>query len=555
MSAPHCSFQVNRTSISIFMIVMLPFLGVAQGTNIEIPRSGNPRADSILQFEKRLNRLRTNLNIPAYSAAVVKDNEIIWAKGFGYADIRNKIMATDSTSYRVASITKTYASAIIMQLVNEGLIDLEAKALDYSSDIPVNEDVKVKHLLSHTSQYKPGKIFRYSGARFGLLEEVIIGATGKTFSELFVERILIPLELKNTAPSVWSDSLLFPELTSNFKKVYKNLAKPYRLREDYSISQSRYIMGFMVAGGLVTTVHDMARYNIALDSNFFFDELTTTKIYSPTISSDGNLLPYGYGWFVQQLGNLEAVWHYGWHPDAASSLILKIPEKNISFMIFANSDMLSKPFSLHNGNVLNSPAAQLFLKTFLPNVYYELDLTKKEKIINEIVLKSTGKMPLISIFQTILLIICQVFFILTIIFWPIRYLAITIFKTRFKGVKKESSSGFIARVFMWLLCLACFILLGALFYYPPMIFWHEFQGWFDGVPLYQNLTLALPSLIAILSIFLIPIAIRIWTRKMWLRIHRIHYSIVILLIGLYLILLNHWHLMGINYYWKFLIYN
>jgi len=546
---------MKSITISIVTIIMLSFSGFSKVRDHKTELSEYTINDSIIEFEKLLDSLRINLKIPAISAAVIKDHEIIWVKGFGYADIENKIPATDSTSYRVASITKTYASTIIMQLVNEGKIDLESLILNYNVDQPANKKIKVKHLLSHTSQYKPGEIFRYSGARFGYLEDVIFNASGKTFGELFIERIIIPLDLKNTAPSVWNDTTFYPEVTGNFNNIYKKLAKPYRLKEDYSIDRSKYIMGFMVAGGLVTTVHDMAKYNIALDTNFFFDELTTKKIYSPAISTDGTLLPYGLGWFTQDIGNLQALWHYGWHPDAASSLILKIPEKQISFIIFANSDMLSKPFSLHNGNVLNSPAAIIFLKTFLPEEFCNLDMDNKAKELEEIVFKSTGKKSLINVFQYALLIFCQLFFLSAIIYWPLRFIVMKLWPRRSKSTKTEGFKGFVVRLYLYILCLICFFFTGALFYYPPIIYWHELPGWFDGVPLYQNLTLALPSIIAILTILLIPLIFYIWTLKIWVIQNRIHYSVITLMTGIYLMLLNYWHLVGISYYWNFLIYN
>jgi len=546
---------MKTITLLIVAIVILSITGSAQVPDSGIRQSDYQDNDSIKQFEKLLDSLRINLKIPAISAAVIKDYEIIWANGFGYADLEKDIEATDSTAYRVASITKTYASTIIMQLVNEGKIDLEAPVSDYGIDLKSTGTIRVKHLLSHTSQYQPGEIFRYSGGRFGYLEEVIKNATGKSFGELFIERIIIPLNLKNTTPSLWTDSTFYPEITNTFSNTYQKLAKPYRLRQDYLIGKSKYIMGFMVAGGLVTTVHDMAIYNIALDTNFFFNELTSNKIYSPTISTDGKLLPYGLGWFVQDFCNLRLLWHYGWHPDAASSLIIKVPEKNISFMIFANTDMLSKPFSLHNGNVLNSPAALIFLKTFIPEEFKNMDIDKKEKELEEIVFKSAGEKPLINGFQFVLLIFCQLFFISAIIFWPLRFIVIKLFPVRFKSVKKEGLKGFLSRSYLYMVCLICFFFTGVLFYYPPILYWHELPGWFDGIPLYQNFSLALPSILTILTLLLIPITSYIWIKKTWTIKHRIHYSIIILAIGIYLLLLRYWHLIGIGYYWKYIIYN
>jgi len=540
--------------INVFFVAFIILISTRGSSQTPVNESKVP-ADSLLEFELQLDSLRRYLKIPALSAAVVKDNEIIWANGFGYADLEKQVKATDSTAYRVASITKTYASTIIMQLVNEGILDLEAPISEYGINLKSKGIICVKHLLSHTSQYKPGEVFRYSGARFGYLEEVIKDATGKSFGELLIERIIIPLSLRNTAPSLWTDSTFYPETTNLFPGVHQRLAKPYRLRQNNTIAKSNYIMGFMVAGGLVTTVHDMAAYNIALDTNFFFDELTSKRVYSPFISTKGDSLPYGLGWFVQDSYNLRILWHYGWHPDAASSLIIKVPEKRISFMIFANTDMLSKPFSLHNGNVLNSPAAIIFLKTYLPEEFKNPGINEKENELKEVVLKSAGNVPLISRLQSVLLNICLLIFVSAIIFWPLRLIAIKLFPLRLKAVQKEGLKGFLFRFYLFVICLLCLFFSGVLRYYPPLLYWHEFSGWFDGIPLYQNLSLALPSIISVLSLILIPIILYIWVKKTWNIKHRVHYSIIVLSVSIYLILLKHWHLIGIGYYWKYFINN
>jgi hypothetical protein len=66
-------------------------------------------------LEQRLDSVRQQLKIPAMSCAIVKDQKVVWAKGFGYADVENKIPATEHTSYHLASLTKTFASTILMQ--------------------------------------------------------------------------------------------------------------------------------------------------------------------------------------------------------------------------------------------------------------------------------------------------------------------------------------------------------------------------------------------------------------------------------------------------------
>ena len=85
--------------------------------------AGDPSGD-IQEFEEKLETIRGRMRIPGMSAAIAKNGKIVWAKGFGYADVENKKAATPNTSYRLASLTKTFASTVIMQLVEEGIIDL-----------------------------------------------------------------------------------------------------------------------------------------------------------------------------------------------------------------------------------------------------------------------------------------------------------------------------------------------------------------------------------------------------------------------------------------------
>ena len=88
-------------------------------------------AERIAQLETLLENLRQDLKIPAYSAAIVKDQKVLWARGFGYADVENKIPATEHTAYHLASLTKTFGSTILMQLVQEGKIKLDDPASKY----------------------------------------------------------------------------------------------------------------------------------------------------------------------------------------------------------------------------------------------------------------------------------------------------------------------------------------------------------------------------------------------------------------------------------------
>ena len=156
----------------------------------------------IARLETQLDSLRQELKIPAYSAAIVKDQKVIWAKGFGYADVENKIPATEHTAYHLASLTKTFASTILMQLVQDGKIKLDDPVSKYGITLESPGVITVRHLFSHTSEGNPGEQYRYNGNRFAELDKVVERATRKSFAELLIANILDPLGMNETAPNV-----------------------------------------------------------------------------------------------------------------------------------------------------------------------------------------------------------------------------------------------------------------------------------------------------------------------------------------------------------------
>jgi CubicO group peptidase (beta-lactamase class C family) len=454
----------------------------------------------IARLETLLESLRQELKIPAYSAAIVKDQKVIWAKGFGFADVENKIPATEHTAYHLASLTKTFASTILMQLVQEGKIKLDDPVSKYGITLESDGVIRVRHLLSHTSEGNPGEQYRYNGNRFAELDKVVEKATGKSFTELLIANILDPLGMNETAPNVptmvstkspnaagqaaeaevkaavmeivggynsgnvdqierrlapqqnrfpgeggflvsfnaaelrqafqgrfkinvevqnleaavYGDSaittffmtstvtppngtprkegpwrvsyflnkqeggwklvhahqsplgraMITEKQQQRFDTVSKILAQPYALDREFKTTKISYPQGFSTSAGLISTVLDMAKYDIAIDQNKFLTKETQQLAFTPAVSTRGESLPYGLGWFTTNYQETKLLWHYGYW-TGNSSFILKVPEQNITFIIMANSDNLSRPTDLGSGNALSSPVGMAFLKTFI----------------------------------------------------------------------------------------------------------------------------------------------------------------------------------------------
>src|ERR1044072_5083855 len=123
-------------------------------------------AERVKGFEREADVLRQTLHIPGMSAAIVKDQKILWMHGFGYADLENRVPATPDTLYHVASVTKTFGSTLLLQLVEKGEVSLDepigpSTPSRYSGKIP-DPRVQIRHILSHTSAGTPGDAFAYN---------------------------------------------------------------------------------------------------------------------------------------------------------------------------------------------------------------------------------------------------------------------------------------------------------------------------------------------------------------------------------------------------------
>jgi len=324
--------------------------------------------EAIGELEIKLEELRRRLQIPGFSVAVVKGQEVLWARGFGCADIASGTPATPHTPYNLASLTKPFGATILLQLVEEGTVNLDDPISNYGIALESDGTIRVKHLLSHTSERTPGSRYRYNGDRFGLIDAIISAAAGASFRDLLIERILVPLEMTDSIPMPIGSQLAAYEEgegDSRFQDAWDRLATPYWLVRGYGNVVGSYPTYFGSAAGLISSVFDYARFDAAIDQHTLVSAESQELAWTPFRSNRGSELPYGYGWFIQERNGLRYVWHYGYW-DCTSTLIVKVPERGLTFLLFANSDRLSSPFNLGAGsNVRRSPAARAFLDTFV----------------------------------------------------------------------------------------------------------------------------------------------------------------------------------------------
>jgi CubicO group peptidase (beta-lactamase class C family) len=324
-----------------------------------------------------LEALRREARIPGLSIAVVDHGAVVLAQGLGFADPENRVAATADTPYDIASVTKPLSAVVMLRLVERGIVDLDRPIAEYSDwqefceafreqpsifardlhcDPPVHT---LRHLFSHTAQGSPGERFSYNPVLFSWASRPIMAVTGVPYSDLVRQHVFEPAGMVRSARR--HRALGLPEHLAG------DLAPPHRLDDSGSVVRSPRPgpQGDGAAGGIISTVADLARFDIALDAGVLLSPELRALAMTPSRSSSGEILAYGLGWFLQKYGGSQLVWHSGWWEDAYSALYLKVPDRNVTIILLANSEGLWWDNPLDEARVEDSPFARAFLSIWL----------------------------------------------------------------------------------------------------------------------------------------------------------------------------------------------
>jgi CubicO group peptidase (beta-lactamase class C family) len=304
-------------------------------------------------FVEGLDTIKALLKIPGMAAAVMQGDSVLLEKGFG---------VPANAVFRVASITKTFTSTLVMQLVEKGELNLDSPVTRYGVDLG-NPAITVRNLLTHTSEEVPGSWYSYNGSRFGQLGPIIAKIAGKPFYQVLMENIVRPLNMYCTAPG---DSLTHyfdyikahPGMFNYFETAHERLVRPYAVDEKGNVVEVTYPDQFGAYGELATTVGDLLKYSAGIDRHKFVSAATQQQIFTANRTTDGTVMPYGLGWFVQNYRGIDFYWHYG-QSTGESGIFVKVPSRKLTVVVLANTDKLSSPFPLGDGDLMMSPIGQL----------------------------------------------------------------------------------------------------------------------------------------------------------------------------------------------------
>lgn len=312
-------------------------------------------------------------HIAGAAVSVVKDGKVFFAKGYGYADLEKHITVDpEQTLFRIGSVTKLFTWTAIMQLVEQGKLDLDADIntyLDFRIPDTYPQPITLKHLLTHTAGFEdqnlevlalegddlvpwrewmashmparvrpPGNSAAYSNYGASLAGYIVARVSGQPYDQYIQEQILDPLGMAHTTAQ-WP---MPPELRARASVGY--------MYEDGAFQVFPNLIGqwmTLPAGGIQASVTDMARFMIAhlqdgrySDANIaearILKETTAQQMHSTLYTPDPRLLGTAYGFFDFSDNGQRTIGHGG-EAEPMQSQLLLLPDQNLGIFVTYNS--------------------------------------------------------------------------------------------------------------------------------------------------------------------------------------------------------------------------
>lgn len=320
-----------------------------------LPESSVAAADAVLL------RAHKRLEIPGLSAAAALGTDVVYTRSLGLADRAALVPAGDDTVYRIASLAKPITATAVMQLVEQGRLDLDAPVQRYVPAYPEKPwPVTARLLLAHQGglrhlasdewgstrhyasvaqalqafkdeplAYEPGTRCLYSSYGYCLLGNVVEGASTSAYADYLRAAILGPAGMAATGV----DDALAP---------MPHRARGYVRRRSGEIIDSipADTSNKIPAGGLVSTATDMARFGAALLSGRLVKPETLALMTAPQRTRDGRGTAYGLGFRVSKWKGRSEAWQHGGQPQV-STLLYLWPERRVAVVILCNLEGVS----------------------------------------------------------------------------------------------------------------------------------------------------------------------------------------------------------------------
>jgi len=305
--------------------------------------------DRYLRDELRRQR------VPGLSVAVLRNERVLLARGYGYANVEHRVRATDRTVYQSGSLGKQFTAALVLQLADSGRLGLGDPIRRHLPEGPPGWDsITVRHLLTHTSGipdyadsavdlrrdytedelvrvaaglrplFPPGERWSYSNTGYLLLGVIVHRVTGVFYGDLLRDRIFAPLGMRTAR--VISEADIVP-----------NRAAGYRLAGD-TLRNQEWVspsLNTTADGSLYVTVHDLAGWAVGLDRHRVLSAEELAMAWTPVLLNDGGSYPYGFGWRLGEMRGQPRIGHTGAWQGFRSS-IQRFPRAGLTVIVLAN---------------------------------------------------------------------------------------------------------------------------------------------------------------------------------------------------------------------------
>ena len=348
-------------SASLMLLVTLATATHAQQTATRPAplRTATAVNAKIAAARKYLRDVMAKDRIPGISAAVAIDGKIVWAEGFGFADLENKVPLKSTSKIRIASISKSLTSAAVGQLVEQGKLDLDAPVQKYVPTFPTKPwPITTRQLGGHlagirhynagefesmrayptvvaglaifsgdTLLSQPGTKYSYSTYGFNLVSAVVEGASGEPFVSYMKKHVFTPLGMTHTTAE-FVDSII-PERAHYY---LRDSAGPM-VNAPYVDNSNKW-----AGGGFLSTPSDLVTFGSAFLKPGFLKQETIDLLWRPQQTADGKSTGYGIGWgSATDSAGRRVVSHSG-GAMAANSLLLIYPGEKLVVAVITNTN-------------------------------------------------------------------------------------------------------------------------------------------------------------------------------------------------------------------------
>lgn len=314
-------------------------------------------SDAVDRSRQLVHAHLDRLGVPGASVAVAVDGRVVWAEGFGEADVENRVAVTPASRFRIASISKALTAAAVGKLVEEGSLDLDAPVQRYVPTFPEKPQgtVTTRLLAGHLAGVRhyrglefqsavhyddvmdaleifendplltpPGERYAYSTYGWNLISAVVQGASGDEFLHYMRSAVLDPIGMCETVAE-WGDSIILGRVAQ-----YRRSADGRLVNAPYVDNSNKW-----AGGGYLSTASDLVRYGSAYLTHDLLQPETVRMMWTSQRTRGGEATGYGIGWFVGDVDGRRQVWHTG-GAVGGSTILLIWPDDHVVVSILTN---------------------------------------------------------------------------------------------------------------------------------------------------------------------------------------------------------------------------